>query len=99
MCDARRCFEEMCIISPYLAEEDTVYSVLLIIISMIVEFSKHCYKHICICNTDFGICNPNILIFSSLQSSGNATPLQNVRGKRIKNGERERERERERTNS
>ena len=88
--------QEMCIISPYLAEEDTVYSVLLIIISMIVEFSKHSYKHICICNTDFGICNPNILIFSSLQSSGNATPLQNVRGKRAKKWrERERERERE----
>jgi hypothetical protein len=53
--------QEMCIISPYLAEEDTVYSVLLINISMIVEFSKHFYKYICICNTDFGICNPNIL--------------------------------------
>jgi hypothetical protein len=32
-----------------------------------------------------------MLIFSSLQSSGNATLLQNVRGKRAKNGERERE--------
>jgi hypothetical protein len=33
-----------------------------------------------------------ILIFSSLQSSSNATPLQNVRGKRAKKMERERER-------
>jgi hypothetical protein len=30
-----------------------------------------------------------MLIFSSSQSSGNATLLQNVRGKRAKNGERE----------
>ena len=57
--------QEMCIISSNLAEEDTVYSVLLIIISMMVEFSKHPYtcKHICICNTNFGIYNPNINIF------------------------------------
>jgi hypothetical protein len=54
----------MCIVSANLAEEDTVYSVLLIIISMIVEFSKHFYKHICICsNTGFGIYNPNVNIF------------------------------------
>jgi muramidase (phage lysozyme) len=52
----------MCIISSNLAEEDTVYSVLLII-SMIVEFSKHPYKHICICNKGFGIYNPNTNIF------------------------------------
>jgi hypothetical protein len=77
----------MCIISANLAEEDTVYSVLLIIISMIVEFSKHFYKHICTCSTDFGIYNPNVN-FSCLQSSGNATLLRNVKGKRAKNGEK-----------
>jgi hypothetical protein len=40
-----------------LAEEDMVYSVLLIITWVIVEFSKHFYYHIFICsNMAFGIC-------------------------------------------
>ena len=51
----------MCIISANLDEEDTVYSVLLIIILMMVEFSKHFCKHICFWNTDFGIFNPRAL--------------------------------------
>jgi hypothetical protein len=70
MSDVRQCFvshqnrkcvlflQEMCIISANLAEEGTAYSVLLIIISMIVIFSKHFYKHICI-----WMYNPNINIF------------------------------------
>jgi hypothetical protein len=55
------------VISANLAEEDKVYSVLLITISIIVEFSKHLYIHICICNTvtDFATKkkNPNVNIF------------------------------------